>query len=326
MRTALIIITAAAFAAACAQTTSAPQAGTTATPASTQKPTAATGKPAAPGAAANATAAGPAAAAVPAVKAQMATAPDGTKLAYEVTGSGPALLLVHGGGQTRRTWNQLGYVDRLAKRFTVITMDLRGVGESDKPTRAEAYSLDRVTADIVAVADAAGAKRFAIYGFGHGGTLARYLAVRSPDRVTSAVLVGMTMGPAATGVFRSAIEMMRAKWQPVIAAHEAGTLDVKKLSASDRTAWEGGIATNVLMLSALLDYPPIEPGEIKVPTLWAVGSDDSAMENVKTYEGKLKDTQVTLRVLSSVNYSDSFIKMEQVLAEIEPFLTKVATT
>jgi pimeloyl-ACP methyl ester carboxylesterase len=319
---AIILITATALAAACAQTTRAPQAGGTDAPAaSTEKP-AATQKPASPGTAGNASAAAPAAV----VKPQIATSADGTKIAYEVAGSGPALLLVHGGGQTRRTWNQLGYVDRLAKKYTVITMDLRGVGDSDKPAKVEAYTLDHLLADFVAVADAAGAKRFTIYGFGHGGTLARYLAARSPERVASAVLVAMTMGPAATGVFKTAIEAMHAKWKPVIAAHESGTLDVKTLSASDRTAWEAGIATNVLMLSALLDYPPLEPAEIKVPTLWAVGADDSAVENAKEYESKLKGTQVTLKILSSVNYSDSFIKMELVLDEIEPFLAKVTAT
>jgi pimeloyl-ACP methyl ester carboxylesterase len=305
-----IVVAVALVVAACAQSTATPE----------SRP--ANGTPATPVAAGTKPAAAPAVNAAPAApKARIATSADGTKIAYEVTGSGPALLLVHGGGQTRRSWNQLGYVDRLAKRFTVITMDLRGVGDSDKPTRPDAYALDRVLADFLAVVDAAGAKQFHVYGFGHGGTVARYLAARS-DRLTSAVLVGMTMGPAATGVFKTAIEAMRAKWQPVLTAHANGTLDVKTLSASDRTAWEAGIATNVLMLSALLDYPPLAPTEVKVPTLWAVGSDDSAMENVKELEGKLKGTQVTLKVLSSVNYSDSFIKMDQVLSEIEPFLSK----
>ena len=297
--------------AACAQTTAKPQGN-----ASPTAPDAATQKPGAP-------AAGNASPAVP--KPDIATSPDGTKIAYEKTGTGPALLLVHGGGQTRRSWNQLGYVDRLAKRFTVITMDLRGVGDSDKPTKPEAYALDTLLADMIAVADAAGVKRFHVYGFGHGGTLVRYLAAKS-DRVASAVVVGMTMGPATTGVFKTAVEAMRTKWQPIIAAHTAGTLDVKTLSASDKTAWEAGIASNVLMLGALLDYPPLEPADIKVPTLWAVGSDDSAVENLKEYEAKLSGTQVTGKVLSSVNYSDSFIKMEQVLDEIEPFWTKVAPT
>ena len=136
----------------------------------------------------------------------------------------------------------------------------------------------------------------------------------------------MTMGPAVTGVFKSGIEAMRSKWQPILDAHAAGTLDVKSLPASDRTAWEAGIATNVLLLTSMIDYPPFDPAEIKAPTLWAVGSDDSAVENAKEYEPKLKGTQVTLKVLSSVNYSDSFIKVDQIMEDVGPFLAKVAPT
>jgi pimeloyl-ACP methyl ester carboxylesterase len=295
---------------ACAQSTAKPETQ----PAGNQSAAAPAGN-ASPGA--------PQAPAVP--KPLIATSTDGTKIAYEVTGSGPALMLVHGGGQTRRSWNQIGYVDRLAKNYTVITVDLRGTGDSDKPTKPEAYALDNMVADLTAVADAAKVQRFHIYGFGHGGTIARYLAAKS-DRLHSAVLVGMTMGPAATGVFKTAIEAMRAKWKPVVDAHVAGTLDLKALSASDRTAWEAGIGANVLTLTALLDYPPVEPGDIKTPTLWAVGSDDSAIENMKEYEPKLKGTLVTGKVLSSVNYSDSFVKVEQVLEEIQPFWAKLPAT
>jgi pimeloyl-ACP methyl ester carboxylesterase len=293
---------------------------TTSTQTTTTGAGGATAQPAAPGAAATEK---PAAPAAPTFK--TATAADGTKLAYEVTGQGPMLILVHGGGQTRRTWHQIGYVERLAKQFTVVTMDLRGSGDSDKPTAKDSYDLDHMTGDIVTVADAAGAKRFHIWGFGHGGTIARYLAARS-DRIDSAILVGMTMGPAVTGVFKDAIEAMRAKWQPVIEAQAAGTLDLQKMSASDRNAWEAGIAPNVLLLTSMVNYPPLEPSEIKVPTMWAVGSDDSAVENLKEYEPKLKGTQVTGRILSSVNYSDSFTKVDQIMDELGGFLKKIVPT
>jgi hypothetical protein len=101
---------------------------------------------------------------------------------------------------------------------------------------------------------------------------------------------------------------------------------VKALPTSDRTAWVAGIAANVLLLTAMIDYPLLEPADIKVPTLWAVGSDDSAIENAKEYEPKLKGTPVTLKVLSSVNYSDSFIKIDQIMETVEPFLKKAVPT
>ena len=144
----------------------------------------------APATAAAATAAGQAA---PAAKTPMAKSADGTMIAWEKTGSGPALLLVHGGGQNRKSWAERGYVERLAKKFTVITMDVRGQGESGRPDTPEGYALDHMLEDITAVADAAGAARFHLWGFGHGATVARYLAARS-DRVISAVLVGADMG------------------------------------------------------------------------------------------------------------------------------------
>ena len=246
---------------------------------------------------------------------------DGTKIVYEMVGSGPALIMLHGGGQTRRAWNDRGYVDKLKDRFTVITIDLRGSGESDKPTQPEAYALDRRLEDIVAVADAAKAQRFLLWGFGHGASIGRYLTARS-DRVISMVYVGAPMGPAVTGVVKDAITGMRAKWQPLVEAQKGGTLDLKTLSNGDRAAWENGVATNAIALGTLLDYPPLEPADIKSPTLWVVGAADAAaMESVKAYEGKLAGTKVTVATIDGLSYSDSFAKSEPVLAKAEPFLT-----
>ena len=70
---------------------------------------------------------------------RFATSSDGARIAYDVTGSGPAVMLLHGGGQTRRPWHDAGYVERLAQEFTVITLDLRANGESDRPTQPSKY-------------------------------------------------------------------------------------------------------------------------------------------------------------------------------------------
>ena len=275
-------------------------------------PPAATQKPAAPGAPGAAPAS---------PQRRTATSKDGTRIAYDVEGTGPALVLVHGGGQTGRSWSERGYVAPLRDNFTVITLDLRGFGDSGRPVVPDAYALDRVLEDILAVADAAKAPRFHLWGFGHGATIARYLAARS-DRVISVVLVGATLGPPLEGVVKDAIVGMRAKWLPLVQAQMAGTLKVDTLSSSDRTAWDNGVAVSALALGALVDYPPLEPAEIKAPTLWLIGAADaSAMENVKAYEAKLAGTNVTLKLLSGISYTDSFGKSELSLAEARPFLT-----
>lgn len=321
-----------ALTAACAQTARTP-ATTPATPAAAAPAAPATGATAAPAAPAGAAAparpaaaGGPgagaaAASAKPAAPAmRTATSADGTKIAFEVTGSGPSLMLLHGGGQTRASWRERGYVDALAKSYTVISVDQRGFGNSGRPATPDAYTLDKVLADYAAVADAAGAKQFAVLGFGHGAAIARYLAARS-DRVTAAVLVGVPMGPAVEEAIAKAMLGMRARWMPLIEAQQAGTLDLSGLSPGDRSAWDNGIGVTALALSALAGYPALEPAEIKVPTLWLVGAaDESGMANVKQFESKLAGTKVTFKPLPGLSYSDSFGKSEPMLAEVTPFL------
>ncbi|MBP7779681.1 MAG: alpha/beta fold hydrolase [Acidobacteria bacterium] len=255
-----------------------------------------------------------------------ATSKDGIKIAYDMTGTGPFLVMLHGGGQAARSWADRDYVTKLKTRFTLVTPDQRGNGDSDKPATLEAYALDHLLDDVLAVADAAGAERFHVWGFGHGATIARYLAERS-DRVISAVLVGSEFGPALSGTVRDAVTGMRAKWLPLVQSKAAGTLEVEALSLSDRTAWDNGVAVSAMALGAMLDYPPLEPAAITVPTLWLVGAaDTSAMENAKAYEGKLAGTKVILKSLSGASYTDSFAKSDVPLAEALPFLTEQTTT
>lgn len=309
----VVCISLALTASACA--TSRPS-GSPQTPSATAG--AAAPRPAAP--AAGARPAAGAAAPAPSTR-RSATSKDGTKIAYDMTGTGPFLLMLHGGGQAARSWADRDYVTKLKERFTLVTPDQRGAGESGKPTAADAYVLDRLLEDVVAVADAAGAKRFHVWGFGHGATIARYLAARN-DRVISAVLVASEFGPALSGVVKDAVTGMRAKWLPLVQAQAAGKLDVNALTLSDRTAWDNGIAVSALSLGAMLDFPPLEPAEIKATTLWLVGAaDTSAMENAKAYQGKLAGTKVTFKAMSGASYTDSFAKSEVPLADALPFLT-----
>lgn len=78
---------------------------------------------------------------------RFATSPDGARIAFDAEGAGPAIIPLHGGGQTRRGWREAGYVSALSPEFTVISMDLRGSGESDKPETARDYAVSRLVED-----------------------------------------------------------------------------------------------------------------------------------------------------------------------------------
>lgn len=78
------------------------------------------------------------------------TSSDGTPIAYERTGSGPPLVLVHGTTSDHTRWEALDVRSALAQHFTVYAVDRRGYGESGD---AERYSLEREFEDVVAVVD-----------------------------------------------------------------------------------------------------------------------------------------------------------------------------
>src|SRR5262249_56801313 len=82
------------------------------------------------------------------------TMDDGVALEVTDTGSGPGLLLVHGFGGAKEDF--VDHVDMLGERHRVMTFDHRGHGDSDKPSDPSAYSLDRMAADVLAVAGGIG--------------------------------------------------------------------------------------------------------------------------------------------------------------------------
>ena len=111
-------------------------------------------------------------------------------------GDGPPLLLVHGWPQTWYAWRLL--MPALARDFTVVAIDQRGIGQSDKPQ--DGYDTGTLASDLVAVMDALGHQRFAMYGTDVGMPIAYALAADHPDRldrlvVSEAPLPGISPSP-----------------------------------------------------------------------------------------------------------------------------------
>lgn len=252
---------------------------------------------------------------------QFAISPDGTRIAFEITGTGPALVLLHGGGHDRRSFHNQGYVDRLQHAFTVITMDIRGNGESDKPTVQSQYTTEKHCQDILAVVDACGVDRFVLLGFSYGGNIGRYLASVS-DRVTAFIMIGIPFGAAAQGGFRQFIEELHTFWPPILRAQADGTLDPSTLSEEDREYLaEGNVPITLAWLGAMLDWQPIEPSDLLCPSLWLVGSEnEGAMASVKSYSEVLKASTVQVKVMIGLNHAQEFSEIDQVLPVITNYI------
>jgi haloacetate dehalogenase len=101
-----------------------------------------------------------------------------------VGGSGPPLLLLHGHPQTHVMWHKIA--PRLAQRFTVVTPDLRGYGDSSKPPTTpdhEPYSKRAMARDQIALMRHFGFERFAVAGHDRGGRCAYRLALDHPAAI-----------------------------------------------------------------------------------------------------------------------------------------------
>jgi len=249
-----------------------------------------------------------------------AHSPDGLRIAYDRAGSGPAVLLLHGGGSNREVWHEFGYVGRLSQDRTVITLDLRGHGESDLPTDPAEYTTDKMGGDILAVADACGIERFTIWGMSFGGKVGRYLAAQS-DRVTKIIIMGIPFGPAVTAEMRQQIEAFCTHWPPILAAQQEGTLDLDSLSENEREFMESANVPVIMAWGqAMIDWPPMEPAELGCPALWVVGSEDkAAMDSAREYGDALQDSSVQLHIVQGLDHQQVLTEIDQVFPTMLAF-------
>lgn len=118
---------------------------------------------------------------------------DGVRLAYEVSGSGRPIVLVHGMRCDHGHMQPL--FDHLAVSHRVATVDLRGHGASDAPQSA--YSNDEMADDIAHVAAHLGMVRPVVIGHSFGGSLALHLATARPEPVGGLVLLDSGVRTAA---------------------------------------------------------------------------------------------------------------------------------
>lgn len=127
----------------------------------------------------------------------------------------PAILLVHGLGATGLVWAPVAR--RLVAVRHVVAIDLRGHGLSDAPTEADAYELDRLAGDVIAVAEGSGVLEdgpAVLVGHGFGAVVAAAAAADLGQACSGLVLVdgGLESMTAATGV--DADEFLRGLDEP----------------------------------------------------------------------------------------------------------------
>jgi 3-oxoadipate enol-lactonase len=207
---------------------------------------------------------------------------NGTTLAYEIRGSGPVVVLVHGGGFDSRLWD--GQVEPLARHFRVLRYDVRGSGRSVDADTGRFQHHE----DLAALLQHLGIARASIVGQSLGGRIAFDLALSHPGLVEDIVAVG----PGVSGWpwARSDFGPWLAAFSEALAANDtAGAVDAWLESGYMAAAAQQPELRALLIRQAgenarawfqRAEEPELDPpamarlGDVKAPTLVIVGSRD----------------------------------------------------
>lgn len=128
-------------------------------------------------------------------------------LFFESHGSGPLVVLLHGFPESRRSWKrQLPAL--AAAGFRAVAPDLRGYGDSPKPRGVEAYRLQHVTDDVVALIESFGGPPCVLVGHDWGAAVAWNLALQRPDLLRKLIILNV---PPTGAIVRELRRSMRQR-------------------------------------------------------------------------------------------------------------------
>ena len=138
------------------------------------------------------------AAPLPSAKEQGHVEHDGARIWYSSHGSGPPVILLHGGLGHGGNWgHQVPAL--LAAGYRAVVIDSRGHGRSTRDGRPFAYAL--LASDVLAVMDALHIAKAAMVGWSDGATVALVLAMTSPERVEGVFFFACNMDPSGVKPF-----------------------------------------------------------------------------------------------------------------------------
>lgn len=119
----------------------------------------------------------------------------------------PILVLGNSLGTDMHLWD--AQLSGLAACFRVLRYDMRGHGLSEPPEGIDAYTIDDLAGDVLALADALEIEHFHYCGLSIGGMVGQRLGARAPDRVQSLALCNTAMAVAVPQAYRDRADAVR---------------------------------------------------------------------------------------------------------------------
>jgi pimeloyl-ACP methyl ester carboxylesterase len=249
---------------------------------------------------------------------------NGIEIGYDITGppeGGRPVLFTHGYQASRRMWEAQALA--LADRYTAITWDLRGHGESGTPDDPARYSHELMLGDMSALLDEADAERAVLVGHSLGGYASLLFRLQHPERVRALVLFGS--GPG----YRDA--EARGKWNDMAerfarSVEERGLDILQKASAEVSGAAHRSpqaLAHAARGMLAQKDSSVMDAiTEIDVPTLVLIGAEDKPFIGSSEYMAK-KIPGAELVVIEGAGHAASIEQPEAFNEALLSFLDRL---
>ena len=261
-------------------------------------------------------------------------------IAYQVLGEGPADLVFVPGfvSNVEATWTsppRAEFFRRLASFSRLILFDKRGTGMSDRSSQI--FTLEQRMADVLAVMDAAGSQRAALFGISEGGPMSFLFAASYPQRTSALVVYGsyakrswaadypFGWQPGTWDTVLGNIErawgtpqgINIGMWAPSIAGDEQR---VSATAAYFRAAASPGAALAVMKMNREIDARDILPS-VRVPTLilHRIGERVIDIENARYMAQRIPGARLV--ELPGVDHMPWFGDIEPLVQEVEEFLT-----
>lgn len=217
---------------------------------------------------------------------------NGIHLNVERSGTGPALLLLHGFTGSQATWTP--YLDAW-QGFSLIAVDLLGHGRSDSPLDLDRYRMERCVEDLITLLDVLAVPHVALLGYSMGGRVALHLALHAPQRLSALILESASPGIAdataraarvrsdaalATLIEEEGIEAFVDRWQalPLFATQTRLPLAVREALRRQRLKNDPqGLANSLRELGTGMQEPVLPRlAEMRRPVLLLAGTLDAA--------------------------------------------------
>lgn len=255
------------------------------------------------------------------MKTKFVISSDGTKIAYNTFGKGPALILVHGMGTTKEMWIDKGWVDLLKNHFTVIIMDIRGNGESEKSYNTDFYLVDKILKDIDIVVNKCGFDEFNYFGHSYGATIGLQ-ECKYNKNIKKVICAGTNFG---NKFFKEIVPKWIDEYEKLYIKKKTNKLHELNLSKED-IDWiqRNDLLSEVFRLKALNKCEGIETSDIRTSLAIYSGTKDNplVLENLFENENHIKENNISLRIFDNLNHADLVDKIDVVSPWILDYLLK----